>query len=165
MGGGATVAPAAAAAAANAGGDGAAAAGPGENDDAGNALDEKAIWEELARREAAAKRPPPEQVAAEAMARLPPEPAPGSGGASTGCRVAVRMPDGSRAARLFDGSRDTVAALRDLCLAHCAEAAGGRAFALSEALPGSAPLKAEDDGRTLAEAGLANVQLVLRWVD
>lgn len=136
------------------------AAGNGGDDD--DELDEKAIWEEVARREAAARRAPPEQVAADALARLPPEPAAGAPG---GCRVAVRLPDGARVARLFDGARDTIAALRDLCLAHCPEAAGGRPFALSEALPGSVPLAAEDDGRTLAQAGLANVQLVLRWAD
>jgi hypothetical protein len=133
-------------------------AAPPSDDD----LDEAAIWAEVARREAAAARPPPEQVQAEALARLPAEPAPGAPGS---CRVAVRLPDGQRLARAFDGARDTVAALRDLCLAHCAEAAGGRAFALSEAVPGSAPLPESGDGRLLAEAGLANVQLALRWVD
>jgi hypothetical protein len=137
----------------------AAAAAPGHHNDDDD-LDEQAIWEEVARREAAARRPPPEQVVEEARARLPAEPAGGGG-----CRVAVRLPDGQRVSRVFDGTKDKVACLRDLCLAHCPEAAGGRAFALSEALPGSVPLREEDNGRTLAEAGLANVQLVLRWVD
>jgi hypothetical protein len=47
-------------------------------------------------------------VQAAAAARLPPEPAEGAAGS---CRVAFRLPDGSRVQRRFNAS-DTVAALQ-----------------------------------------------------
>jgi hypothetical protein len=62
------------------------------------------------------------QVATEAAARVPPEPADGEPGA---IRVALRLPGGSRLMRRFRGS-DPVRCLHDYALAHVPEAAAGR---------------------------------------
>jgi hypothetical protein len=91
-------------------------------------LDEEAIWQEIQKRQkqeaaagsgtatrqpaaaapaaaAAAAAVDVDAVKAAAAARVPPEPASG------GCRVAFRLPDGSRVQRNFNTS-DTVAALQ-----------------------------------------------------
>jgi hypothetical protein len=73
------------------------------------------------------------EAALAAAARLPPEPEPGEPGA---CPLAVRFPDGQRRARVFPGAAN-IGALRDFCVAHSPEAAAGRAFALSEPIPGA----------------------------
>lgn len=112
---------------------------------------------------APAARPPPEvdvaAVQAASLARLPPE--------ETGplsCRVAVRCPDGSRLQRRFP--RDArLAALRDLCVGSCEEAARGRAFELLPSLPGRPALVLEEGGQTLGDAGVADALLTMRWVD
>jgi hypothetical protein len=98
------------------------------------------------------------QVQAEAEAALPPEPAEGEAGA---CRVALRLPDGSRLQRRFLASAP-VAQLFSFCLARLPEAAAGRAFALCGSYPGAAAL--EDKEQSLTEAGAANSMLVVRWL-
>jgi hypothetical protein len=110
-------------------------AGPSGRQDSLGDLDEQAIWQEIEKRQkleqqeqeqaaaagssraaaqqaapvaaepAAAALPDVDAVQAAAAARLPPEPAAG------GCRVAFRLPDGSRVQRNFNSS-DTVAALQ-----------------------------------------------------
>lgn len=70
-----------------------------------------------------------------AAARLPPEEEATGPGA---CRVAVRLPDGSRLQRRFLQSA-TVASVADLCLASSVDAAGGKRFVLREARPGTCP--------------------------
>lgn len=70
----------------------------------------------------------------EALERLPPEPGAGDAG---GCGLAVRFPDGRRAQRRFPRAAP-LEAVRDFCLANSEEAAAGRAFALSESMPGAA---------------------------
>ncbi|KAK2076990.1 hypothetical protein QBZ16_005218 [Prototheca wickerhamii] len=92
--------------------------------------------------------PEPEQVAAEARARLPPEPAAG-------------FPDGSRVQRRFEQACP-LTALRDLCLAQNLEAAGGRSFALVPAYPAPLDLNGET---TLEAAGVANSMVVMKWDD
>uniref|UniRef100_A0A383VHQ7 UBX domain-containing protein n=1 Tax=Tetradesmus obliquus TaxID=3088 RepID=A0A383VHQ7_TETOB len=94
--------------------------------------------------------------AAAAAARLPPEPAEGAAGS---CRVAFRLPDGTRVQRRFN-TTDTVAALQDYVISVSADAAGMAAFQLSEARPGAQPLA--DPAATLAAAGVANAMLVLK---
>ncbi len=140
--------------------------------------------------------PSAEEVAAEAAARLPEEPA-----APDGCRIgtfirrplfsrvsvekplsnfiensftashyffplslfaAVRFPDGSRGQRRFP--RDVpLSAVHDWCLTQSPEAAGGRPFFFSEAMPGAAPLA--DLGQTLEAVGVADATLVMKWSD
>ena len=76
--------------------------------------------------------------------------------------AAVRFPDGSRGQRRFP--RDApLAAVHDWCLSRSPEAAGGRPFFLSEALPGAAPLA--DLGQTLEAADVADAMLVMKWSD
>lgn len=65
---------------------------------------------------------PLEQVAAEALARVPEEPAEGDPAA---LRVALRLPDGGRLMRRFRKS-EHVRCLYDLALAKVPEAAAGR---------------------------------------
>ncbi|KAF6256723.1 hypothetical protein COO60DRAFT_1702203 [Scenedesmus sp. NREL 46B-D3] len=95
-------------------------------------------------------------VQAAAAARLPLEPAEGAAGS---CRVAFRLPDGSRVQRRFS-TTDTVAALQDYVVSVSAHAAGMASFKLSEARPGAQPLA--DSAATLAAAGVANAMLVIK---
>eukprot|EP00884_Botryococcus_braunii_P019864 jgi/Botrbrau1/6561/Bobra.40_2s0025.1 len=67
------------------------------------------------------------QVAEEAAASLPPEPAVGTPGA---CRLAVRLPDGTRPARRFMET-EPLRTIHTWCLSLCQEAAGGRPFGLA----------------------------------
>ncbi|KAL4431383.1 hypothetical protein ABPG75_006639 [Micractinium tetrahymenae] len=97
------------------------------------------------------------EVQAEAAGRLPQEPADGSG-----CRIAVRLPDGKRGQRRFPASA-AVSALYDFCLSQSEEAAAGRAFTLAQAFPGAPAL--EDREQTLEAAGLNGAMLVLKWKD
>jgi hypothetical protein len=99
------------------------------------------------------------QVTAEASGRLPPEPAEGEAGV---VRVALRLPDGSRCQRRFNGT-DTVHALHDLVLCTLPEAAAGRKFTISPALPGAPPLS--DASAALESAGVAGALLAVKWVD
>lgn len=115
-------------------------AGPSGRQDSLGDLDEQAIWQEIEKRQkleeaaaaagagssqaakqqpaavadapaapaaaaAAAAAPDVGEVQAAAAARVPPEPAAG------GCRIAFRLPDGSRVQRNFNTS-DTVTALQ-----------------------------------------------------
>lgn len=100
---------------------------------------------------------PAAEVQAEAAARVPEEPADGSG-----CRIAVRLPDGRRGQRRFPASAP-VAALYDYCLSQSEEAAAGRPFTLAQAFPGAPAL--EDQQQTLEAAGLGGAMLVLKWRD
>lgn len=76
-----------------------------------------------------------------------------------GCRMALRLPDGSRAVRFF--ATDTpLAVLHTWAAASVSDAALGRPFVL--ATPGTGLLDAGAGG-TLAEAGLANALLVMSW--
>jgi len=135
----------------------AAAASDDEVDD----LDEEEVWAAIraqeAEEEARRNRKTPQQVQAEAEARLPPEPAEG---APSSCRVAVRLPDGQRAQRRFNKT-DKLQALSDFCLTKLPEAAEGRAFELLPSLPGSTPLT--DMEQSLEAAGVANAMLLVKW--
>ncbi|KAI3424405.1 hypothetical protein D9Q98_009957 [Chlorella vulgaris] len=97
------------------------------------------------------------EVQAAAAARLPQEPSDGSG-----CRIAVRLPDGRRLQRRFP-TGSPVAAAYDLFLSLCQEAAEGRRFSLSQAVPGAPVL--EDQQQAMKEAGLSGSMLVLKWLD
>eukprot|EP00887_Chlorella_sp_A99_P008221 scaffold12.g8221.t1 len=99
--------------------------------------------------------PPAAEVAAEAAARLPAEPA-----APDGCRVAVRLPDGRRPQRRFPRAAP-VSALYDYCLTLSEEAAGGRPFTLAHTVPGAPDLASGE--QALEEAGVADSMLALRW--
>lgn len=107
-------------------------AGGNGNRDSMDDVDEAAIWQEIQKRqkqeaaeaaEGSSRRPAHQPAAAgeapaaapdvstvqqAAAARLPPEPAAGSEGS---CRIAFRLPDGSRVQRTFNTS-DTVATLQ-----------------------------------------------------
>ena len=98
---------------------------------------------------------PHPQVQEEAAARLPPEPTDGNS-----CRVAVRLPDGSRVQRSFSRS-DPVQVLHDFCITNSAEAAGGRRFQLG--VPGPGGVALTDTAQTLEAAGVANAMLVMAW--
>ncbi|GFR40515.1 hypothetical protein Agub_g1084, partial [Astrephomene gubernaculifera] len=114
-------------------------------------LDEAAIWEQIrqaeqrqqaqqaeeqAQTQAASSKKSPEEVAAEARARVPPEPAEGD---PDSLRVALRLPDGSRLTRRFRRS-EPVRALMDLALGAVAAAAAGRSLVISHAMPGGGVL-------------------------
>ncbi|KAK9821335.1 hypothetical protein WJX81_007084 [Elliptochloris bilobata] len=100
-----------------------------------------------------------EEVAAEAEAAMPQEPAEGDPGA---CVLAVRFPDGSRALHRFPRNAP-LAAVRSLCVARQPEAARGRPFALSMGVPGAPELG--DPSQTLEALNLDNrAMLVMRWV-
>lgn len=71
------------------------------------------------------------EVMAEAAARLSEEPFEGP----DSCRIAVRFPHGVRLQRRFLRNA-TLHAVHDWCLTQSEEAAGGRKFHLSEAMPG-----------------------------
>lgn len=100
----------------------------------------------------------PAQAREEAAARLPAEPEEGP----ASCRVAVRLPDGSRKQRRFL-KEDAVQALMDFCVTEVEEAAGGRLFKLVPTYPGAVPLT--DPAETLQTAGVANVMLAMQWLD
>lgn len=123
----------------------------------GEEEEERQIMEAIRLQAEAAARlaPSAAHVAAEAAARLPQESA-----GSEGCRIAVRLPGGGREQRRFPRSAP-VAAVRDWCLTLCEEAAGGRPFSLSQAMPGAAPLS--DVQQSLEAANLADSMLVLKW--
>lgn len=87
---------------------------------------------------------------------LPPEPA-----APDGCRVAIRLPDGSRIQRRFP-NQTLIQSLYDWCVVVSQEAAGGKAFVLSEARPGGQELK--DKQETLENAGVKDAMLVMKWI-
>ncbi|GMH39996.1 hypothetical protein BSKO_07900 [Bryopsis sp. KO-2023] len=101
----------------------------------------------------------PEQVAAGAQARLPPEP---DADDPDRCTVAFRLPDGSRIQRLFRKT-NAVQSLHDFALTIVPEAAGGREFSLALMMPGAAPFM--DMMETVEAAGAANSMLVFRWKD
>ncbi|GAX84449.1 hypothetical protein CEUSTIGMA_g11869.t1 [Chlamydomonas eustigma] len=103
----------------------------------------------------------PAQVQKEAEQRLPEEPPPS---ASSTCRVAIRLPDGSRLQRCFDRNSHTVQALHDWCVSRLPEAAGGRPYQLVPAAPG-AQQALEDRTQTLEVAGVANAMLAVKWLD
>ncbi|CAI6000189.1 unnamed protein product [Closterium sp. NIES-64] len=96
--------------------------------------------------------------AAEEEVELPEEPAVGT---PASCRIAIRCPDGSRLQRRFLSSH-SLQLLRAWCRQQVPEAAAGRPFRLSQALPGSAPLDLSSP-TTIADAGLANSLLALAW--
>jgi hypothetical protein len=93
-----------------------------------------------------------------AVVALPPEPA-----APEGFRVAIRLPDGSRIQRRFP-TQSSVQSLYDWCDHSFAssEAAGGKAFVLSEARPGGQELKNKEE--SLATAGVKDAMLVMKWI-
>ncbi|KAG2448168.1 hypothetical protein HYH02_006753 [Chlamydomonas schloesseri] len=148
------------------GGDG----GHGDDDDDDDDMDEAAIWAQIqakeaaeaeaaAAAEAASKRKSPEEVAAEALARVPEEPAEGDPQA---LRVALRLPDGSRVMRRFRKS-EAVRCLYDLALAKVQEAAAGRSVTISHATPGGAALTDQD--QSLEAAGVAGAMLAVKLMD
>ncbi|CAI5517515.1 unnamed protein product [Closterium sp. Naga37s-1] len=97
-------------------------------------------------------------AAAEEEVELPEEPAVGT---PASCRIAIRCPDGTRLQRRFLSSH-SLQLLRAWCRQQVPEAAAGRPFRLSQALPGSAPLDLSSP-TTIADAGLANSLLALAW--
>ncbi|GJP31352.1 hypothetical protein CLOM_g11994 [Closterium sp. NIES-68] len=96
--------------------------------------------------------------AAAAEVEVPEEPAVGT---PASCRIAIRCPDGARLQRRFL-SLHPLEVLRAWCRQQLPEAAAGRPFRLSLALPGSAPLDLSS-ATTIADAGLANSLLALAW--
>ena len=109
--------------------------------------------------------PPPEDkgeedavsAQARALASLPDEPT----AQETSCRVAVRLPDGTRAQRKF-AADSPVRTLRAWCASLSLDAATGRAFVITQAIPGAPPLDLDAD-TTLGEAGVADCMLSMRW--
>jgi hypothetical protein len=98
-----------------------------------------------------------EAAAAALAATLPAEPALD---AST-CRVALRLPDGGRAARVF--SRDApVATLRTWACVAAPAAALGRPFRL--AASGGPPLPEDEAGTSIGGAGLAGAMINMSWL-
>ncbi len=101
--------------------------------------------------------PSPEEVAAEAAARLPEEVS-----GPEGCRIAVRFPDEGRQQRRFPRAAP-LSAVHDWCLTVSLEAARGRSFFLSEAVPGAPALL--DVDQSIDAAGVADAMLVMKWCD
>jgi len=97
-----------------------------------------------------------EEVMREAAGNLPPEP---EGG--TGCRIALRLPDGRRVQRRFDPTQ-RAGILLLWCKSEVEEAATGRPFTIKEARPGSKPL---DPTTPLGDAKVDGAMLVLSWSD
>jgi hypothetical protein len=97
-----------------------------------------------------------EMVERKSEKTLPPEPA-----APEGFRVAIRLPDGSRIQRRFP-TQSSVQSLYDWCGVASPEAAGGRAFVLSEARTGGQELKNIEE--SLATAGVKDAMLVMKWI-
>ncbi|GIL42641.1 hypothetical protein Vafri_589 [Volvox africanus] len=155
----------------NAGGSAPRAAG-GEADadmDELDDLDEAAIWAHIQAAEKAAaagtgagapvETKSPEEVASQALARVPTEPPEGDPEA---VRVALRMPDGTRVTRRFRRA-DPVQVLFDFGLAHVPEAAGGRSLVISHAGPGGRVLT--DLQQSLDAAGVAGAMLAIKLAD
>lgn len=94
----------------------------------------------------------------EANERLPDEPEDGSS-----CRVALRLPDGTRTQRRFP-SDAPLGVLKTWCVSLSLEAAGGREFVLAEAVPGAAAIRLDDAG-TIGGAGIHGSMLALKWSD
>ncbi|GLI69181.1 hypothetical protein VaNZ11_013750 [Volvox africanus] len=132
-------------------------------------LDEAAIWAHIqaAERAAAAgteagapvETKSPEEVASQALARVPAEP---SEGDPEAVRVALRMPDGTRVTRRFRRV-DPVQVLFDFGLAHVPEAAAGRSLVISHAAPGGQVLT--DPEQSLDAAGVAGAMLAIKLAD
>jgi hypothetical protein len=99
-----------------------------------------------------------EAAAAALAATLPAEL---SAGDASACRVALRLPDGGRAARVF--SRDApVAALRTWAAVAAPTAALGRPFRLVAS--GGPPLPEDEAGTSIGAAGLANAMINMSWL-
>ncbi|KAL3679998.1 hypothetical protein R1sor_022954 [Riccia sorocarpa] len=77
------------------------------------------------------------------------------------CRVAVRLPDGRRAQRRFLRT-DPIQNLWSFCCSQVPEAAQGRSFRLSQAIPGGTPFN-YNDVTSIQEAGLGNAMLAMTW--
>ncbi|GLC38061.1 hypothetical protein PLESTM_000679800 [Pleodorina starrii] len=143
--------------------------GDEEGGDAGlEDLDEAAIWEQIqaaeraqgAKAEASGQKgKSPEELAAEALARVPAEPPEGDPEA---VRVALRMPDGTRVTRRFRSS-EPVRVLFDFGVAHVPEAAAGRSLVISHAMPGGQALT--DPEQSLGAAGVAGAMLAIKLAD
>ncbi|BBN17342.1 UBX domain-containing protein 7 [Marchantia polymorpha subsp. ruderalis] len=89
---------------------------------------------------------------------LPEEPAANN---TAACRVAVRLPDGKRAQRRFLRS-DPIQNLWSFCCSQVPEAAQGRSFRLSQAIPGGTPFNF-NDVTSIHEAGLGNAMIAMTW--
>lgn len=76
--------------------------------------------------------------------------------------AAVRFPDGGRQQRRFPRN-SPLSCVHDWCLTVSMEAAAGRPFFLSEAVPGSPPLV--DLEQSLESTGVADAMLVMKWSD
>ncbi|KAL2613100.1 hypothetical protein R1flu_024792 [Riccia fluitans] len=77
------------------------------------------------------------------------------------CRVAVRLPDGRRAQRRFLRT-DPIQNLWSFCCSQVPEAAQGRSFRLSQAIPGATPFNFSDV-TSIHQAGLGNAMLAMTW--
>jgi len=94
----------------------------------------------------------------EANETLPDEPEDGSS-----CRVALRLPDGTRTRRRFP-SDAPLGVLKTWCVSLSLEAARGREFVLAEAVPGATAIRLDDAG-TIGGAGIDGSMLALKWSD
>lgn len=94
----------------------------------------------------------------EAASQLPEEPS----NEEKPCRIALRLPDGTRAQRKFppDAPLHTIKAW---CTSLSGEAAGGRLFTVAESIPGAAPIDLDAPGKTIGGAGIAGVMLGMKW--
>ncbi len=96
----------------------------------------------------------------EAAIQLPEEPA----NEEKPCRIALRLPDGTRAQRKFppDAPLHTI---KTWCISLSDEAAGGRLFAVMESIPGAAPIDLDAPGQTIGGADIAGVMLGMKWLE
>jgi len=108
---------------------------------------------------ARAKEEANERRMASAVQALGPEPEQGAPGS---CRVALRLPDGSRDQRRFLTSAP-LSDVHDFCLTKVPEALAGRPFVIKPSHPGAGPFS--DMGATLEASGAANAMLVMGWAD
>ncbi len=95
----------------------------------------------------------------EAASQLPGEPE----NEEKPCRLALRLPDGTRAQRKFPPSTP-LHVIKTWCTSLSDEAAGGRLFTVAESIPGATPIDLDAPGQTIGEAGIAGVMLGMKWL-
>jgi UBX domain-containing protein 7 len=95
------------------------------------------------------------QAQEEARSALPPE------NESSTCRVAIRLPEGTRIQRKF--SKDCpVSMLGTWCVSESLDAAAGKEFFLAHTVPGTQKINLEEE-KTIKDAGVADCMLQMRW--
>ena len=101
-----------------------------------------------------------EKIRQDAGAMLPEEPP----NEEKPCRIALRLPDGTRAQRKFPQSTP-LRMIETWCISLSDDAARGRRFKVVEAVPGAAQIDLDASDMTIGAAGIAGVMLGMKWVE